>query len=419
MDLSMVEVPLFYKIKDAPLPDQFIAENFIHEVIRLGKSFAVAEGKYTGGAILNKATIPGSTKGLHIGAVLNNQKQKEVLLTEIYKEKGQAEKIIKKIGKDSPEMAMEMAKSIRKLRNDDIGIATTVERTNLEKQFGNLKYPNSEVTMLAESIRRDMGTPTTHKRKNTGELGNLMHVAISTDAGTSVKSHFLTNEELENSSFLANLALIDGYEYLTGHSETSLNNEMIKKISTPFEIPELNELNETIANILRQNKLSMSSIESCTGGAWADYVSNNFFYYQDNYDSSWVVYDEKAKEVLGVPPETMNFGMVYSKRVVGEMAKALKIKSKSDIIIATTGLMETMDDRDFHNDFLPGTVIVAIMVGQELITFELNLELQRRDLMKKQVIKIILNELLHLLKDNKKIEGSHKIVIEKSDFNYW
>jgi len=67
----MVEAQLFHRIKDSPLPDQFISENFLHESIRQGKTFAIAEGKYTGGAILNKVTIPGSTKTFHIGTVLN------------------------------------------------------------------------------------------------------------------------------------------------------------------------------------------------------------------------------------------------------------------------------------------------------------------------------------------------------------
>ena len=427
----MVEAQLFHRIKDSPLPDQFISENFLHESIRQGKTFAIAEGKYTGGAILNKVTIPGSTKTFHIGTVLNNQKQKEVLLTGIHKEKGQAAKIIKKIGKDSPEMVMEMAKAIRKLRKDDIGIATTVERTNFEKQLGNLEYLSKESTALAESIRRseneDMNVPTTIKRENIGKLGNLMHVAFSSNSGSIVKSHFLTNEELEDSSFLANLVLVDGYEYLTGNFEQLNNNEIIKKISKPVltesEIKEmeiLKELNQAISNILRQNTLSISSIESCTGGAIADFMTNNYTYYEDLFDSSWVAYDEKAKEVLGVSSSVMDFGMVYSERTAGEMAKALKEKTKSYIIFSTTGIMEAIDTRKFHDDYQPGTVYFAIMIGGELRTFTLNLKLQRRDKMKQEIIKAVLSELLKLLNSNKKIEGlSQEKMVRLSDYQYW
>jgi len=384
----MNELPLFYRVKDGPLLDQFIAENFLHEAIRQGKTFAIAEGKFTGGAIINKITIPHSTYAFHIGTVVNNKKQKEILLSETYKEKGEAAKIVDQIGKDSPEIAIEMAKSIKKLRNDDIGIATTVERTG--------------------------------KGKDIGKLGNLMHVAFSSDSGTIVKSHFLTNEELENSTFLANRVLVDGYEYLTGKSDTSSNsNGIIKEISEPFEIPELEKLNWEISDILRFHKLTISSIESCTGGAVADFMTNNFTHYQDFFDSSWVVYDEQAKEVLGVPSSVMNFGMVYSEKNAEEMAKALRKKTKSHIVIATTGVMEAIDTRKYHDDYLPGTVFYAIMVGQELKTYSLKLDLQRRDLMKKEIIKAILNELSAQLKQNKKIEGLFQERIERSDYNYW
>lgn len=277
-----------------------------------------------------------------------------------------------------------MAKSIRKLRQDDVGVATTVERTN---------------------------------------LGNLMHIGFSSDSSTIVKSHFLTNEELKDSSFLANLALIDGYEYLTGQQETSSDHEIIKSISNPFftekELNELKELNESISNILTFHRLSMSSIESCTGGAWADFMTNNFPYYENTFNSTWVVYDEESKEMLGVPSDEMKFGMVYSERVAGEMANALKKKSKSDIIIATTGVMEAEDTREYHNDYAPGTIYVGILVGQELKTFTLKLELQRRDLMKKRIIKTILYELLGQLKENKKIEGIHKPKLETPGYTYW
>ena len=104
-------------------------------------------------------------------------------------------------------------------------------------------------------------------------------------------------------------------------------------------------------------KIVISTTESCTGGLISKYLtdipgSSNF------YDSSIIVYSNEAKiNLLNVSQKSISeFGAV-SKEVVEEMSKGLLKMTRSNVVIAVSGIMGP-DGDDTDKDI--GTLWVCI-----------------------------------------------------------
>lgn len=97
-------------------------------------------------------------------------------------------------------------------------------------------------------------------------------------------------------------------------------------------------LEETVGRLLHDNKLTLSTAESCTGGKIASLITSV------PGSSAWftgsvVAYDNSVKTaVLGVNPETIaRFGAV-SEETAREMAEGVLRLAKTDYAIAVTGI---------------------------------------------------------------------------------
>ena len=97
-------------------------------------------------------------------------------------------------------------------------------------------------------------------------------------------------------------------------------------------------LEETVGRMLQNNKLTVSTAESCTGGKIASLITSV------PGSSAWftgsvVAYDNSVKSgVLGVSPETISrFGAV-SEETAMEMAAGMLRLAKTDYAIAVTGI---------------------------------------------------------------------------------
>jgi len=97
-------------------------------------------------------------------------------------------------------------------------------------------------------------------------------------------------------------------------------------------------LEEALGVILKENGLTVSAAESCTGGEIAHLItsvpgSSNYFL------GSVTSYAISVKEkVLGVPAETIRDGGVVSSEVAAAMAEGVRRLTGSDYAVATTGL---------------------------------------------------------------------------------
>ncbi len=110
-----------------------------------------------------------------------------------------------------------------------------------------------------------------------------------------------------------------------------------------------------IVNTLINNKETISSMESCTGGYFATTITN-----VDGSSNvlkfSAVTYSNEYKIKLGVKEETINKYSVYSFEVSREMSKSISDYTNSTYGVGITGMINRYDE------FNPGGVQNEIYV---------------------------------------------------------
>jgi len=99
-----------------------------------------------------------------------------------------------------------------------------------------------------------------------------------------------------------------------------------------------NDLIESIAELLTDKKLTVSTAESCTGGLLGHLltsVSGSSVY----YDRGIISYTNQAKqELLNVSIDLLKEYGAVSKQVARSMAKGVRENAKADIGVSTTGI---------------------------------------------------------------------------------
>lgn len=97
-------------------------------------------------------------------------------------------------------------------------------------------------------------------------------------------------------------------------------------------------LMEEMIKDLIQNKLSITTAESCTGG-WIASAIVDFPGVSEIFHEGYVTYSDEAKErLLGVSHETIfNYGVV-SEQTAREMAQGAARTAEADIALSSTGV---------------------------------------------------------------------------------
>ena len=93
-----------------------------------------------------------------------------------------------------------------------------------------------------------------------------------------------------------------------------------------------------VSDLLKEKKLTVATAESCTGGL-ISHTLTNISGSSDYFDRGIVSYSNEAKiELLAVPQDILKKYGSVSKQVARIMAENVRIKSKVDIGISTTGI---------------------------------------------------------------------------------
>lgn len=159
----------------------------------------------------------------------------------------------------------------------------------------------------------------------------------------------------------------------------------------------MKKLEEKIAEILIQKRLTVSTTESCTGGLLSSKltdVSGSSAFIKLNF----ITYANEAKhEILKVRTETLeNFGAV-SEECALEMAEGLYKITNADICVSTTGIAGPTGGSE---EKPVGLMYSTIYAKNKSVTFETRLspEIDRVE-MKELFVKAVLTRLLEFLND--------------------
>jgi nicotinamide-nucleotide amidase len=349
------------KIESAFYPEfpttRYIADKLIKELVSKQLTITFAEG-CSGGSLMNGLTVPGATQALHFGVCAYSREAKERL--------GVLPQTIDTYGEYSCQVALEMAQAAQKFRDDSLAIATV---GRLDWQNGNPPWVNLALIM---------------KGKNPW----LEKISLVSK----------TRRELKTE--IAEVVLSRALMFVTGYE----NQEKAKPRILPHQVllPEQIKVDlkaERVIKKLSELGLKLATMESCTGGAVASALTN-VCGASKVFDSAWLAYDENVKNMLGVPLATMAYGGVYSEQVALAMAQAAAGNTGADIAIATTGMMDTIDRRPYHNGTPCGRVYIAIIIeGNKPILRTINLKPVTREDMKLQLVEIIFDLLFAKLNE--------------------
>ena len=142
-----------------------------------------------------------------------------------------------------------------------------------------------------------------------------------------------------------------------------------------------------IVEKLTQKGLTVSTVESCTGGKIAAYITD-FAGSSEVFTEGVVTYANEAKVRLGVPEETViKYGAV-SAECAREMALAVKNRTGTDIAVSTTGIAGPGGGTE---EKPVGLVYSCILTGKNERIYKFNFTGSREEIRKKTVDAVIKN----------------------------
>ena len=127
--------------------------------------------------------------------------------------------------------------------------------------------------------------------------------------------------------------------------------------------------------IFKNNNLTLSVAESCTGGLISHYITtlpgaSKFF------EAGIVSYSAKAKKnILGIPDDIISRYGVVSEETAREMAKRIRYLTKTDFSISTTGNLgpETLENKE------KGLIYIAVSSSKDTFSKTLRLKGNREE----------------------------------------
>jgi nicotinamide-nucleotide amidase len=194
-------------------------------------------------------------------------------------------------------------------------------------------------------------------------------------------------------SYLPKFGLVQLRLSKIGDDKVLIKNEIDQKIVELNDIiPEYfvgisnNEsLLEEVNNLLIENKLTITTAESCTGGSIAKLLSSipgssNY------YKGSAVTYATSSKvDVLKVNQTTINQYTVVSEAVAKEMVLGVQKLYKSNIAVSTTG---NAGPSKGDSDVPVGTVCIGLAIDDEVETFTFNFGQPREKVIEATIAKV-------------------------------
>ena len=151
---------------------------------------------------------------------------------------------------------------------------------------------------------------------------------------------------------------------------------------------------EKIVNILKDNGKTISTMESCTGGALANAITN-VSGASNVLNFSAITYSNDFKIKMGVKSEVIDKYTVYSKETAREMARAISEFTSSNYSVGVTGKLGKKDPNNrCGND---NQVFVCIYNEGVYIDFDVFVDKDDRRDDKLEVLEVVVDRLLNYL----------------------
>ena len=156
---------------------------------------------------------------------------------------------------------------------------------------------------------------------------------------------------------------------------------------------------ESITRTLIRRRLTVTAMESCTGGMIASLLTDTEGA-SSVFRGSCVTYSNEAKIMAGVPEETIEKYSVYSAETAAAMADACRRMFRADIGVGITGSFSNPDPVNPEAS-VPGEVYFGIAIKDDIRTFFRTLPTGRsRFESKLDAARAVSEELLKLLQDD-------------------
>lgn len=107
-------------------------------------------------------------------------------------------------------------------------------------------------------------------------------------------------------------------------------------------------LKKTVELLKKKNK-TVSTMESCTGGALVNEITN-IEGASDVLEFSAVTYSNQFKIKMGVDKEVIEKYSVYSMETAKEMSKKISLYSDSDYGVGVTGKLNRIDKKNLYGE---------------------------------------------------------------------
>ncbi|MBQ7718202.1 MAG: CinA family protein [Clostridia bacterium] len=142
-----------------------------------------------------------------------------------------------------------------------------------------------------------------------------------------------------------------------------------------------------IVEKLSEKGLTLSVVESCTGGKVAAYITD-FAGSSEVFTEGVVTYANEAKVRLGVPEDIINKYGAVSAECAKEMASAVKRRTGSNIAVSTTGIAGPGGGTD---EKPVGLVYSCILTDKSEKIYKFNFDGSRSDVRNKTVEAVVNN----------------------------
>lgn len=153
---------------------------------------------------------------------------------------------------------------------------------------------------------------------------------------------------------------------------------------------------QVVEKLIKLGK-TISTMESCTGGAIVNEITNiegssSILKY------SAVTYSNEYKIKMGVSKETIDKYSVYSLEVAKEMSKRISLFSNSNYGIGVTGKLNRADENNLCGEDNSVFISIYDKDNDHYHTITIDVEKKSRRDNKQMIIEIIINTLVPLIK---------------------